>query len=113
MQFDDVDRPIRFVLYDAWTKMAFRILRSDAMFSAKQKGIEAIAEYLIKAMGNKPGLSRERILAQFCREYGEDVASKLAEFERMGTENGLEPGTTFLEMMSKNMQSILPMMMNR
>jgi hypothetical protein len=82
------------------------------MFSAEQKGVEAIAEYLIKVMGNKPGLSRERILAQLSGEYERDLTLDVAGFERMATVNGYEPGTTFLEMMSRNLMSAAPMLTN-
>jgi hypothetical protein len=110
--FDDLERPIRFSISDMWTKMAFRILRSDAMFSADRKGLEAIAEHLIKCMGQRPGLSRERILAQFNREYGEGTAEKVAEFETKGEKNGYEKGVTFVEVMGKGMPG-MPAMMDR
>ena len=110
--FDDSDRPIRFEVSHMWTKMTFRLIRSGAMFSAEQRGVEAIAQYLIKFMGQKPGLSRERILAQFSQEYGGNFAAKLAEFERKGLENGNEHGTTFLETMSKSLTSTMPRLMN-
>jgi hypothetical protein len=111
--FDDTDRPIRFILYDMWTKMAFRILRSDVMFGPEQRGVEALAEHLIKFMGDKPGLSREIILAQLEREYGGDVTSKVENLERMATVNGYQSGTTFLETMSKNVTSAIPLLMKR
>jgi hypothetical protein len=111
--FDDLDRPIRFVLYDNWEKMMFRILRAGPMFGSDTQGVEAIAEHLIKVMGNKPGLSRERILAQLNKEYEIDVKSMLLEFKRRGLENGLDPSETFLEMMSKNYETFIPGLASR
>jgi hypothetical protein len=103
--FDELDRPIRFMLHDMWTKMMFRILRSGVLSGADREGLEAMAEYLIKAMGQKPGLSRRRILEQLEREYGNGVASKVEEFERKAQVNGYPAGTTFLETMVKNFHS--------
>jgi hypothetical protein len=95
------------MLYETFIKMSFRMLRSEAMFDAEQSGVEAIAEYLIKTMANRPGLSRARILAQFEREYGGNMAAKVAAFEAKGIENGYEPGRTFLETMSASMRMML------
>jgi hypothetical protein len=104
--FDDMDRPVCLVLYDRCIKMTFRIIRSFAMFGSDPTGVGAIAQYLIEVMGNEPGLSRERILAQLDREYEIDVTSLMAEFEIRGLDNGIEPGITFLEKMSKNLSTI-------
>jgi hypothetical protein len=108
--FDDDDRPVRVVLHGMWIKMAFRIFRSDILSTSEQNGLGAIAEYLIKVMGQKPGLSRETILRQLQNEYGGDVASKVAEWERKAAENGFE-GSTFLENMSRNLMASVPLMM--
>jgi hypothetical protein len=105
--FDDDDRPVRVVLHDLWTKMNFRIFRSDILSTSQLNGLEAIAEYLIKVMGQKPGLSREMILNQLQQEYEVDVASKLAAWERKVIENGLE-GSTFLESMGRNLMATMP-----
>ena len=107
--FDQLECPMGFVILDTWTKISFRILRSDAMFSEERKGIEALAEYLVKKMQGKPGLSRERILAQMSREYDEDMAEKLAAWEKLKQkrESGT-PGTTFIEEMSRNLGATLP-----
>jgi hypothetical protein len=105
--FDTDDLPVRVVLHDTWMKMAFRIIRSDVLSSSEQNGLGAIAEYLIKVMGQKPGLSRETILRQLQNEYGGDVAPKVAEWERKAAENGLE-GSTFLESMSRNLMTTIP-----
>jgi hypothetical protein len=106
-----VDRPIRFAVYDMPTKLAFRILRSGAMFSADGEGLEAIVDYVIKMMAHMPGLSRERILAQFSREYGYDVTEKVEHFQGLATENGYAPGTSILEVMSKQLVATMPLLM--
>jgi hypothetical protein len=98
--FDEEDRPIPFVLYNMWIKMSFRRLRGD-LLSDDMKVVGAIAEQLVKDMGRKPGLSRERILGQLEREYGWDIAAKLEAWEKKTVENGFE-GSTFLEISSKN-----------
>lgn len=100
--FDEMDLPVRVVLHEMWTKMSFRTLRADAMFSAEQQGVEAMAEYLIKVMGNKSGLSKQRILDQFSSEYGKNMTEIMVEWEGLAVKNRLPPGTTFLEVMSKN-----------
>jgi hypothetical protein len=107
---DDEDHLVRVELHDKWMKMIFRILRSDILSTNEQKGLETIAEYLIKIMGHKPGLSRKRILEQLECEYGGDVATKVAEWERKAVENGLE-GSTLLESMSRNLMATLPVSM--
>lgn len=108
--FDETDHPIRFVIRgDRQTRMMFRMLRSTAMFSAKPQGVEAIAQYLIKMMAQTPRLSRERILDQLAREYGEDFPARLARWEAT---KGYKPGDTFLESMSKNITATLPRVMN-
>jgi hypothetical protein len=61
-------------------------------------------------MGHKPGLSRKRILEQLECEYGGDVATKVAKWERKAAENGLE-GSTLLESMSRNLMATLPVSM--
>ena len=105
---DEDDCPVRFVLRDAWTKMAFRIFRECALSSIERQwiGIGYIAEYLIKMMGQKPGLSRERILEQLGREYGSDIAEEVAKVERMrAVSNGV--GSTTLEDVSENMPLLM------
>jgi hypothetical protein len=106
--FDEAYRPVRFVIQETFTKLAFRTIRSDAMFSAEPKGLEAIAEHLIKMMAHEPGLSRERIIAQLSREYGEDITDKVTVFQGRATVKGYPPGTTFVEATSKD---LLPKLM--
>jgi hypothetical protein len=73
-------------------KACFHVLRSEAMFGAKQSGVEAMAEHLIKATAGGSEFSRATILEQFEREYGGDMAAKMAAFEAKEVENGHEPG---------------------
>ena len=108
--FDDTDSPVRVVIHDHWMKMAFRTLRTDSLSANEKHGLEALAEYLIKIMGEKPGLSRGRILEQLEREYGGDVAEKVAQFEQMSVMNGFE-GSTFLEVMGGNLMATMQAMM--
>jgi hypothetical protein len=76
------------------------------MLAEKPEGMEAMAEFLIKMYEDRPGLGRERILAQFENEYGGDMVGMMASFE---SNNGAaEPGMTFLETMSKSMTTVLP-----
>jgi hypothetical protein len=110
--FDELDRPVRFMVWDMCTKMAFRGLRSEALSSPEPKGLPAIAEYLIKMMEHEPGLSRERILAQLSREYSEDMAGTVAKWEQSTATKGYAQGTTFMEVMGKNMATAMPKMMN-
>jgi hypothetical protein len=86
-------------------KMAFRSLRGGAL--SGDSGLEAMGEYLIKAMGERPGLSRDIILRQLEREYGGDVTTKVAEWERMTIENGYA-GSTYLEVTSRNLSATVP-----
>jgi hypothetical protein len=105
--FDHTDCPIRVMLDERYIKMCFRMIRSEAMFRAEMSGVEAMAEYLIKTMADRPGLSRARILAQFEREYGGNMAAKVAAFEAKKAENGYKPGGTFLEMMSAGITTMV------
>jgi len=111
--FDEVDRPIRFAISDSLTKMAFRLMRSNALSTREGKGVEVIGEYLLKAMANHPGLNRKQILGQLGREYGEQAMGKIEAFEKLAVKNGYPPGTTFLEKMGSNLNSTLPMLHSR
>jgi hypothetical protein len=81
------------------------------MFSADQQGAEAIAQYLIKVMGQTPGLSRERILDQFVSEYGDNFLAKFADWESLGAKNGYGSEDTFLDFLSRNIATTTPRMM--
>lgn len=109
--FDEGDHPVRVVLHATWLKTVFRILRSDILSTSRKNGLEAIAEYLIKVMEQKPGLSRERILTQLEGEYGGDIRTKMREWDRRRVENGLE-GSSLLEYMSGNLTATMPSVMN-
>lgn len=60
--FDDSDKPVRVVLYDIWKKMNFRTFRTSVWSGDDDSDsyMAAMAQYLIKLMGRKPGLSREK-----------------------------------------------------
>jgi hypothetical protein len=113
--FDQTDRPVRVELDDTWTKMLFRTTRTGAWSGTSTKSslnsIKIMAQYLISTMGTKPGLSRERILEQFEKEYGKDARRTAEEFEKEWT---LREGTrgTFLERMGKNMASTAPQVLS-
>jgi len=107
--FDEMDRPVRVEIPDMWVRMAFRVYRANAMFSAKEEGVEVIAEYLIKFMGRQPGLSRGKILNQFAKEYGRHFPAKIARWEKTKME-GYEPGVTIVELMSRNIAANAPTM---
>lgn len=102
--FDESDKPIRCVLSDnMWTKLAFRQMRTEAWAHSDNGCVEAIAQYLIKAMGGRPGLSRERILRQFDEEYGEGTTAKIEKWEKQKVAKGY--GTeTFLEVVGRNVE---------
>ena len=87
------------IIEDRWCKIYFRLVRSEAMFRAEQSSAAMIAEYLIKMMGDQPGLSRETILAQFVREYGVDVAAQVVALE--ANDNG---GMSLLETVRGGME---------
>lgn len=59
-----------------------------------------MVEYIIKVMEQRPGLSREKIIAQFEREYENDVVGNLARLPRIGR-------GTFLEVTSRNISKIV------
>jgi len=71
--FDGLDCPIRFVISESFIKFCFRTLRGSTIYREEPVGLEMVAEYIIKAMAHRPEISREMILAQFQREYGERI----------------------------------------
>jgi len=71
------------VVTDEGTKIVFRHSHTISLSVNGKKGVEVIAEYLIKAMGQKPGLSRQRFSGQF----------EVAKFERNCT-RGANGNTT-------------------
>lgn len=105
--FDKNNRPIRFVVHEPHARMAFRILRQDALSTQETKGLEALAEHMIKIMAQRPGLSREIILAQLESEFGAGLLAKVAEFEKMAAVNG-QAGSSFIETMSKGLMTTMP-----
>jgi hypothetical protein len=109
--FNASDQPIRFVIQNAIIKMTFRLNRSFAWSGDQntQAGVEIMAQYLIKMMGQKPGLSREGIFRQFDGEYGGDTKTKLEEFERK-SRGRTRAGETVLEMMNRNVMTAAPLL---
>lgn len=66
-------------------RLMFRLLRREAMSYPDRRGADAIADALLQYVNNKPGLgpqARETVLNQFCEEYGEDLRTRLARFQR-------------------------------
>ena len=110
--FNHLDRPVRFRIPDSFLRMQFRMMRSEVFSSGLEaKGLEPVAEYLMKMMQGHPGLGRERILGQLRNEYGNGVEEKLTRWLELAVTNGLAPGETFLEHMDTKMSDTLPQMM--
>jgi hypothetical protein len=106
--FDEADQPVRIVLYDGWTKLNFRQLRLGAWSDDSHLNssyMAAIGQYLVKYWGSRPGLSRETILKQFDKEYGEGATAKIEDFEKKSAEKG-NGEETFLEEMARGMKSM-------
>lgn len=102
--FDELDRPIRFVVNDPLLKMGFRVVRTEVLSSDTPKGVETLVEYILKVMGQKPGLSRQGIIAQFAKEYRRDVAGMLANHETSQPSSG----ATLLESMNQGISNFAP-----
>ena len=100
--FNELDQPVRVVLDSQWDKAVFRLFRSQAWAkSSPEKGpVEAMAQHLLRIMRGKPGLSREMILRQFDREYGEGYMAKVEAYEKERAEAGDD---TDLMILSKTM----------
>lgn len=105
--FDTHDRPIRFIVSDPIMKIMFRMQRAEALTPGSELGVAGMAEYMVKVMGQRPGLSQEGIFAQLQREYGGDIESQVARFKWAAAAKGWPEGT-FMENMSKNLGSFLP-----
>jgi hypothetical protein len=102
--FDEMDHPVRFATSgeDMLVRVTFRMFRHQATYDSLLRWqVEALAEYLIEVMGDTPGLGRERIIAQFDREYEVDTASKMAGLKKQKIEYGFSVRRTFLEGMSR------------
>lgn len=102
--FDQEDRPVRIVVDDRLVKLGLRLIRAGLFASSTQREeVVALAQYLIKIMSGRPGLSKARILAQLTSEYEMEVSERLISFERSLKGNRNYTGTTFLEASSKNL----------
>jgi hypothetical protein len=109
--FDELERPVRFMIWDVYARMTFRNFRSDVLSTPGMATLPAVAEYLIKMMKDEPGLCGERIIAQLSREYSEDIAEIVAKWEESNAARGYAPGTTFIDMLGKSTASVLPRLM--
>lgn len=94
--FDIHGHPVRFVISDPMLKKIFRISRSDALTPSDYFGVASMAEYIVKVMGQYPGLSRGLIFAQLELEYGRNVEQWVARFV-WASEGEIQPGYTFVE----------------
>lgn len=104
--FDEEDQPVRVVLKDPITRLQFRNVRMSAWCDDSEKGVHlmaALAQYLIKYWGRRPGLSRERILKQFKEEYGDGAITKIEDFESHSAARGYGE-ETFLEVVSNSIK---------
>jgi len=84
-------------------KMCWNLMWGQAVSYPVLQGAEVLAEYVIKTMSDKPGLSEARIRAQFVEEYGEEMLYRMTELRRMKLRNGYELGVPFLDSMSQDM----------
>jgi hypothetical protein len=109
--FDESGQQVRFEIQETLLKMMFRMSRSMAWTRDQdtQASVENMAQYLIKVMGHKSGLSRESILRQFDSEYGGDTETKLDEFVRK-SKGQTHDGETVLEMMHRTAMTAIPLL---
>ena len=103
--FDDQDRPIPFVLSspDRMVNQNFYHFQEECMFGRETKGLDVIAEYMIKVMAGQPGLNMAGILKQLSKEYSVDMKRLMVELQRKKVDKGWDPEKTFLEEMGKDM----------
>jgi hypothetical protein len=106
--FDEADQLVRVVLLDMLSKVQFRQMRLVA-WSDNCRGDSyykaAMAQYLLKHWGSRPGLSRERILRQFDLEYGENATANIEDFDSKGVEWG-HGEETVLDMLTRGIKSM-------
>jgi hypothetical protein len=109
--FDVNDNPVRVVVIESFAKMGFRTLRAAVLALSDLGELEDIAEFLVKFMGQWPGLSRAGILKQLQREYGvHNLAEKIERHAKQAAARGhWKPGVTFLEAMSDNINKNIPL----
>ncbi|KAG2345754.1 hypothetical protein BDR05DRAFT_879581 [Suillus weaverae] len=97
-------KPVRFVIDDLGAKLIFRTNRGVVMTQPTDTtGVNALGEYMLKLMSNYPGLSRDIILKQLCAEFGEDIAEKIVQLERVSQKLGTG---TFIETWLKDWSKI-------
>lgn len=95
--------PVRFVIDDPGAKMVFRINRGMVMTQTSETGLDAMGEYILKLMSGYPGLSRDIILKQLCKEHGADTTKKIVQLERKTRQRGKG---TFIESWVKDSASV-------
>jgi len=104
--FDERDRPVPFVMpgQDFVMRENFYFFQEECMFGAEMRGLDVMAEYMVKVMGElgEPGLSAERMMRQMSGEYGVDVARMVRGIRRKKVDKGYVLEKTFLEQMSKD-----------
>ncbi|KAF7982991.1 hypothetical protein HWV62_24600 [Athelia sp. TMB] len=111
--FDELDRPFPFLIEEVWTRLNFRNLRGQVISSPDRQGVEAIAQYVIKRLSRTPGFSRDLIVRQFEKEYGDDVGEKLRKFDSMSVRNGYAEGDTFIEITSRSLGVTMSKVLHR
>ncbi|KAG1907964.1 uncharacterized protein F5891DRAFT_938647 [Suillus fuscotomentosus] len=94
---------VRFVIDDPGAKMIFRINRGWVMTKSSDTGLDAMGEYILKAMSGYPGLSRRIILKQLCEEHGAGTTKKIMGLEKKSREHGK---STFIEGWVKDSSSV-------
>ncbi|RDB20601.1 hypothetical protein Hypma_012235 [Hypsizygus marmoreus] len=110
--FDELDRPIPIYVHPTSLQLFFRLNRSVMVSLDPEAGVKLVGEYLLKKISNHPRLSRECILNQLGREFGEDMKGKIIAFEEYsGLLAGTSPGSAYLERMNGITQAMAPRMM--
>jgi len=102
--FDDEGHPVPFVVAspDHLARLNFHNFQEECMFGREVRGLDVIAEYMVKDMGKRPGLSMARIFKQLSKEYLVDVGEMVVKLQSQKAAKGYDPGATFLEAMSKD-----------
>ena len=67
-------------MHDRMEKIAVRVMRAGLFASTQRAEVAPLAQYLIKIMSGRPGLSKTRILGQLTSGYEIDV--KVKDFRR-------------------------------
>ncbi|RDB20675.1 hypothetical protein Hypma_012262 [Hypsizygus marmoreus] len=96
--------PLGIQLPTSPTRVLLRQLRSIAISSSEresERAVRALGEFFLVHVAGYPGMTRECILAQMGREYGEGLKKSILDFETENKEDGiLTPGQSYLEKFS-------------